>query len=288
MNTGTDVRTEVNSNTNDVNLKKYRCFMLTINNPSDNDETLLKEDKTKFLVYQIERGENGTEHIQALIYYANPRTWPKKRYPRAHIEVTHDIEAGIKYCSKTETRIRGPYTSGTKPEQGKRTDLEACAIAICNGSTIKEIAVTNPSLYVKYHKGLKALKEEIEDKERDINNPPKVYWYWGGTGLGKTRTAIEKHVSYYIKDGTQWWNNYQRQDAIIIDDFDGKWPFRDLLRLLDRYPYQGQTKGGYININSPYIYITCEHHPKDIWKWDSESNMLGQILRRITEIKHFV
>lgn len=108
------------------------------------------------------------------------------------------------------------------------------------------------------------------------------------------RQPVEKHKTYYIKDGTQWWDEYEQQEAIIIDDFDGKWPFRDLLRLLDRYPYQGQFKGGYVPINSPFIYITCEHPPD--WFWgpmakapltgDRSANELAQMLRRIDEIVH--
>lgn len=79
-----------------------------------------------------------------------------------------------------------------------------------------------------------------------------------------------------------WWDGYEQQEAIIIDDFDGKWPYRDLLRLLDRYPYQGQYKGGYVKINSPYIYITCEYSPSFFWR----GNEFAQIHRRLSEIKH--
>jgi hypothetical protein len=63
----------------------------------------------------------------------------------------------------------------------------------------------------------------------------------------------------------------------VIDDFDGKWPYRDLLRLLDRYVYQGQIKGGYVHINSDYIIITCEHRPEEYWS----GNELTQVRRRL-------
>jgi len=52
-----------------------------------------------------------------------------------------------------------------------------------------------------------------------------------------------------------------------------------LLRLLDKYPYQGQIKGGYVKINSNII-ITCEFPPEYFWK----GNELAQITRRINKI----
>jgi len=79
-----------------------------------------------------------------------------------------------------------------------------------------------------------------------------------------------------------WWDGYEQQEAIIIDDFDGKWPYRDLLRLLDRYPYQGQFKGGYFKVNSPYIYITCEFAPSYFW----QGNEYAQVFRRLKEVKY--
>ncbi|KAK8815287.1 hypothetical protein WA158_003499 [Blastocystis sp. Blastoise] len=91
---------------------------------------------------------------------------------------------------------------------------------------------------------------------------PKVIYVWCPTCVGKTRFATQLAAAlggtYYIKDSTQWWDGYTFNDVIIIDDFDGHWPFRDLLCILDRYKYRGQYKGGYVNINSPFIVITCD------------------------------
>ena len=112
-------------------------------------------------------------------------------------------------------------------------------------------------------------------------SPPEVIWRWGLAGTGKTRYCIEKHPSHYIKDGTSWWDNYTQQEAIIIDDFDNNIPYRTLLRIIDRYSCQGQVKGSYVQINSPFIYITCEHPPEKYWS----DNELKQILRRITSVQ---
>lgn len=276
--------------------QRARGFMLTINNPTELVEETLKSDKFRYLVYQVESGdEKHTEHIQAFIYYENARVWPKKRYPGAHIEIARCNKAAIKYCMKEETRVRGPYEFGVRPEQGRRTDLEELASEIAKGEKkASDIAIDNPIAYVRYHRGLKALEESVT-KSREIE--PKVIWLWGKAGVGKTKWAFDNYPrdEIYIKDGTQWWDGYNGEKCVLIDDFDGRWPFRDLLRLLDRYPYRGQIKGGYVKIVSPVIIITCEFPPEDesMYGWDLDDepdirekcqNKLDQITRRLDKI----
>lgn len=275
---GTQVNTGVSGNTSTN--PRSRSWFITVNNYTDKDiEECLNHDCV-YITWQKEIGEEcGTPHIHIYVHYKNPRVWPKKSWPTAHIENVKNNNECIKYCQKEETRVDGPWERGTKPEPGRRTDLESTARKLIEGKSLRDIAIENPDHFVRYTRGLQALKEILQT-DRDKNNPPIVTWIYGLAGKGKSRHAIELHEhSYYLKDGTQWWNGYSQEEAIIIDDFDGRWPYRDLLRLLDRYPYQGQTKGGYVKINSPYIYVTCEHPPEYFWS----GNEYEQVARRITE-----
>lgn len=276
-----------------------RGFILTINQPDEEDEEKLKKDKYQYLVYQYEMGDKTQKlHIQAFIYYHNALKWKtvKKRYQNAHIENSKHIRKCVNYCKKEKTRVegRGPYEFGTMPEAGRRTDLETVAEEIKDGKKMSEIAEDNPEVFVRHFKGLKELKETfIKDRDKK----PEVMWAFGVAGVGKTRWPYQTYPgkSIYIKDGTLWWNGYEQQDIILIDDFDGGWPYRDFLRLLDRYPYQGQFKGGYTKVNSPIIVITCEFPPEHFWgpeaikkegKEDNrEQNKLDQVLRRLDEVR---
>lgn len=259
---------------------KHRSYILTINNFTAAEDQTFRDHDCDYKIWQHERGENGTNHIQGLIHYKNPRVWPKKAFPNAHIEPCANLTKSIDYCSKVDTRVSGPWEMGVKPHQGARTDLSTIANAITSGASPQTIAIEYPAMFLKYHKGIEALSTNLL---KDRTEPPTVVWLYGRTGVGKTRTAFDRHgvANCYIKDGTMWWNNYSQQTCIVIDDFDGKWPYRDLLRLLDRYPYQGQYKGGYVRINSPFIYITCEH-PPEIYYQNTE---LEQVKRRLSEIR---
>jgi len=114
---------------------------------------------------------------------------------------------------------------------------------------------------------------------------PIVTWIWGESGAGKTRKATEMGKSFYMKDETIWWDNYEQEECIVIDDYswDGSEDsFRRLLRICDRYKLQGQTKGGYVKINSKYICITCEYPPDHYW----HGSKLQQIMRRLANVEH--
>ena len=118
--------------------------------------------------------------------------------------------------------------------------------------------------------------------------PPQVFWFHGPAGSGKTRMAfgMSEGSTVYFKPTGYWWDGYEGQHFVIIDDFykpDKDSDFRSLLQLLDRYPLRVPYKGGYSNFNSPVIIITCEFAPEDLWV----QNELAQVARRISLVVKF-
>jgi len=275
---------------------QVRNAVFTINNP----ENVLEFENNSCVrgcVWQLERGESGTEHYQGYIEFNKKMSFKAIKEiigDRAHVEQRLGTrEQAMAYCQKEDTRVDGPWIYGDmklgKPgKQGDRTDLEnACEKIISGGRRIDEslhdIATETPVVYVKYHKGLIALASRLY--LRDRTEKPYVEWVWGKTGVGKTLYATTKSDSYYIKDNTQWWDGYEQQDTIILDDFDGKYDFRDLLRLLDPYPFQGQYKGGYHKINSSKIIITCDRTPAAVYPTKTDEE-IAQLMRRINDVIH--
>jgi len=222
----------------------------------------------------------GKSHLQGYCELDSPVRFStlKRRFPTMHIEKRMGSAAqAIKYCKKD-----GKWTEYGEPKkQGKRSDLIDLADAIVANVPMDEIALSDPACFIRNHRGLSAFRYTIQ---ADRVTKPYIEWRWGPTGSGKTHVPYETHKpSVYIKDGTAWWDGYSGQDAIIIDDFDkDDWKFRDLLRLLDRYPYQGQVKGAVVKITSAFIYITCDKSPSDIWG----GSALAQIMRRLDKVEH--
>jgi len=262
------------------------CFTLNNYTQAEYDEAEEIGSRVSYMICGKEVGSNGTPHLQGYIEYPNATrgsAMMKLFDGKAHWEVRKGTaEQAAVYCKKEGSF----FEMGHLSQQGKRTDLEEIGAAVIAGTSTKDIACTYPGAYIRYHKGIAQLKLALKgvlDFE-DRTEKPKVIWRWGATGVGKTRGARDAHSSFYIKDGTLWWDGYEQQEAIIIDDFDGRWPYRDLLRLLDHGPYQGQFKGGYVKINSPYIYITCEYPPEKAFR--NIDGDISQVLRRIDQVIH--
>ena len=53
---------------------KARSFS-TINNPREDDKKNLEECGSDYLIFQLEKGEQGTEHYQAFLYFKNARSF---------------------------------------------------------------------------------------------------------------------------------------------------------------------------------------------------------------------
>jgi len=262
-------------------MSRNRSWCITINNYTESDWFGIKHlfKRAKFGICGEEVGTNQTPHLQAYVSLETPCSLKimKQYLPRAHLIVANGgDEANLKYCSKDATNL---YQVGEPSEgQGKRNDIHDLVQKIRDGDiTLEEVMYEYPEIYLRYSR---SIKEYFNIRLKPRTEAPKVFWRWGLAGVGKTRYCIEKHPDHYVKDNTKWWDRYNQQEAIIIDDFDNNIPFRTILRMIDRYQYLAQVKNGYVHVNSPYIYITCEYPPSHFW----QGNTLDQITRRLESI----
>lgn len=85
--------------------ERASCWSITINNPTKEDMEAQLPAGWK-VTGQIERGEEGTEHYQAMLTTPQTRfSAVKKVFPRAHIEVAKNRKALERYVRKDDTRV---------------------------------------------------------------------------------------------------------------------------------------------------------------------------------------
>nr|WAE42381.1 MAG: replication associated protein [Cressdnaviricota sp.] len=266
-------------------MKKSRNWCFTSNNPSIDYEKYILQLPSRYTVFQKEVGESGTPHFQGTICFQQARHFKsiKEDLPGCHLEPCKDLQASIKYCMKDEGRLDGPWESGERPSQGKRNELETVVDMVQKKRKLREIAEECPLLFIKFHKGIEALRSRLATPR---NWEMLVYVHHGATGTGKTRSAFEQCEDPYMKPDGDWWNGYDGHEDIIIDDFACTMPITFLLKVLDRYPLQVQTKGGFVEFVAKRIFITS-NIPYCEWYSGARQEHREALRRRITKIIHF-
>lgn len=108
------------------------------------------------------------------------------------------------------------------------------------------------------------------------NFKTKVLYLTGLQGTEKSSMAAEvaelvTQDSVYYKSEGKWWDYYENQDTVIWDDFRGcDYKLSELLKLLDRYPYKVEFKGGMVEFNSKCVIITSNKDWKDLYEKGGE------------------
>ncbi len=109
---------------------------------------------------------------------------------------------------------------------------------------------------------------------------------WGEAGSGKTRMAVENNPNHYMlsvpQAGNLWWDGYEGEDVLIIDDFYGGIQYALLLRILDGYQLRIPIKGGFTYALWTKIIITSNKDPRE-WYQRGYTKALA---RRINKISH--
>lgn len=267
-----------------MNNNPVKTWAMTLNNPTDAELMTLRGWTVEYRIIGHENRNHATYHLQCWITFARAMRFSavKKFLPRAHWE-HGKTKDGENYCMKDgdfEITDNRP-----KSNQGKRSDLEEVYDTIKSGGNTLDVINKHPGSFIKFSNGISKMMMQLQPK-RDA--PPEVTVIWGASGVGKSRRVAETEPSlYWVNHSGRWWDGYNGEEAVILDDFRGDWmKFHELLRLLDRYPTNVEIKGGYVTFNAKRIYITSDKDPR-LWYNVSDSEY-DQLDRRITTIMNMV
>lgn len=255
----------------------------TFGRPED-IQMLLQANGCVHGMYQLETcPATGRQHIQGYARFSGAkRLGGLRQIFEAHWEVARGNEqANIAYCSKASTRIDGPWSFGDPAQPGKRKDIERAREIVQECGKMRKVVEE-----VNSYQAIKAAEIILKYLEPMRTWKPHVIWLHGSTGSGKTRWAFENCPDAYIsgKD-LRWWEGYDAHDDVIIDDFRADFcKFHELLRILDRYAYRIETKGGSRQLLAKKIIITCPYSPKEVYRHRSAEDVT-QLTRRISEIR---
>jgi len=268
--------------------RRSKHWLFTWNNYSDDDfDGLVVVDCVYLVAGREVAPETGTPHIQGYIVMAGLKSLKQMKTvlgSQVHWEAARgNAEQNFVYCSKegdfVEYGVR-PACPGRK--KGEQAERWAVALEQAKAGLPQEdpqIEFVHGKL-VKWHRAEALMKRGLQDTDG------QMLWYWGDSGTGKSRKAREENPEAYLKMCNKWWDGYEDQDVVIIEDFDASHNVlgHHLKIWADRYPFLAEYKGGAMKIRPKVVIVTSNWHPSTIW---SDPNTLGPVLRRFqcTEFK---
>lgn len=203
----------------------------------------------------------------------------------AHYEISRSWDAAKEYVKKPESAVPGTYEEfGSDSSQGQRTDLHELTRRVRNGQTMLQIAEADPVTFLKYHRGIHALRQVTQQAR---SGPRCVMLLHGPTGVGKTRFAYDRFPDLYpvFDIVNPWFDGYDSQRCALLDECGpGMMSFNFLKRITDRYPIQVPIKGGAVPWN-PDVVILTSNAPLFTWYQNLPAPDREALSRRIREFK---
>lgn len=173
--------------------------------------------------------------------------------------------------------------------KGQSLDMAKALKRAREGATLLSIADDFPVAFLRHHRALERMYFFTVEVDVFVWRNVDVQVYYGLTGTGKTRKAFADHPSIYpvmMTSNIIYWQDYLRQDAILLDDFYGQIKPSMMLRLLDGHKMMLPVKFGHSYAFWTKVVIIFNIHPDD-WYTDIPEAVKQALKRRITHITHF-
>lgn len=243
---------------------RSRAYCFTLNNPTSVEEEEVKEWDCKYLVFGREVGENLTPHLQGYVYFNTVKSLPtlKTLQPRAHWEIARGspLQASD-YCKKDgdvfEKGTR-PMSQKEKGECGKAAYLERWELA--KAGKFEELPPENLKIYEYIYR-----KSVVVSDREHLDN----IWIQGPSGCGKSKYVRDNWPTFYTKPMSKWWDGYNMEDVVLLDDFDPKHAefLSYYLKIwADHYTFNAEVKGGMLHIRPKLIIVTSQYRMPDVFK----------------------
>lgn len=255
-----------------------RCWCGTVWRQSDIDiiKTLSHgyilisdQDKTEANEANEEHPE-GQIHWHVLICNRNAVHRPKIGYkPNAHWEKCRNriqernylLEKGSNYWEK------GNFDVDDANQDDWKDFVESCKVKsqkeMVDGPHSKQYA-----RYFQFANFVNRLYKELPNNDQLLSE-----WHWGIAGSGKStyvrKKALDEYGSFYTKETNKWWDGYNFEPVVIIDDIDperAKYLTRYLKIWADHFPFNAEFKGGSFNIRPKAIFITSNYSIDDCFE----------------------
>lgn len=108
--------------------------------------------------------------------------------------------------------------------------------------------------------------KELKNSTKYEHDDVRGEWWYGPPGTGKSTTARTENPNYFLKPQNKWWDGYNGEDVVILDDLDDNFLGHYLKIWGDKFACSGEVKGGTINLTHKKIIITSNFLIHELFK----------------------
>lgn len=283
--------------------KRLRNFVFTLNNYTEEQVGRLKayagaclqENPKFYMCFGKEVAKSGTKHLQGCCLLSKQVSFGtlfKAPYPFAKSHVLRmrgTPKQASDYCKKDGNFFECgtcPNTGNAKSTKGARHDILGVVKKIKDGATDKMLLDEHPIETFKFLRNIRAVQALVKPVR---TQPLEVVLLYGPPGAGKTHAVYEHAPDLFRMPVSKdfWMDNYQQEDTVLIDDFNGNVGLTFILQVFDKYPIQIPIKGGFVWWCPKFIFITANTHPCNWYDYSSRQDSYKALARRFTKVLKF-
>ena len=164
--------------------------------------------------------------------------------------------------------------------------IEAAMQDIKAGKQMSELKRDHPVFMRRYSSAAKRCIP-LFWKERHYKTEVFVFIGQGDAFQRAQQKAVELAPNAYIQNGGNWFNGYEQDKDVIIDNFKGKMMLSTFLGISDKWPCSVPIRrGAPLNWAPTRLFIISEKQPEE-WYPKENANSQEQIMRRLDHIEVF-
>ena len=220
-----------------------------------------------------EKHEDGSPHLHCFLKLTRKFYWNAKKEPafwdvdgyHPHVETARCWKAVEAYCKKDGDYITNIDIAAAKSKKAahNRALLAMDAKEAVDQGEISLLALPQ---FLKAKRAYENLKEVPMMLKR------RCYWIYGPPRAGKSYACRNAFPGLYEKPQNKWWDGYDGEDVVLIDDFDkaGACLGHYIKIWADDYRFNAECKGGMLRPCYTVLLVTSNYRPEDIFKDDEE------------------
>lgn len=222
-------------------------------------------DVEEIVVGQEDHKDDEGKHLHAYVKFKKAIEWVAQRDPRKwdvkgkhpNVQVTRSRKKTVTYCTKED---KEPLVEGLDLEavKGKEKSYTKCL-----GMSLEQLFDEfGPVQFQRAVQGInlyKLMKQEAERTEEC-----RGVWIQGEPGVGKSHLVETRFEGAYRKPQNKWWDGYEGQEVVILEDLDEPYLNHYLKIWADKWKASGEVKGGTVPLMHKWFVVTSNYSIEEI------------------------